>query len=331
MAHANRRLLATALGALLFAFFFGWSFVTAFHEPTPHEVPVAVVAPAAQVHELTAILDARILGGLSLQTYPTPAAAQEAVTQRAVDGAFIAGAHPVLLVASAGGSATVQLLDQTFSTVASSSGLTVRVSDVVPLPAGDSAGLALFFLMLSMLIPSIAIGLASTFAARGSRARARAGVLIGAAIAIGAVAAWIIDGITGAVPGHYLALAGICALLSLAVSAPCAALARITPPAAGLAVLTFIVAGIPATGGPAGMARFMPAFFRDLAPVLPPSRTLSALTNAAYFGGNRIDLDLWVVGVWAGCGLAVLALTSLLGHARSTPRQHVPREVASRG
>jgi hypothetical protein len=125
MAHANRRLLATALGALLFAFFFGWSFVTAFHEPTPHEVPVGVVAPTVQTHELTAILDARIPGGLSLQTYPTPTAAHEAVAHRAVDGAFIAGAHPVLLVASAGGSATVQFLDQTFSTVASSSGLTL--------------------------------------------------------------------------------------------------------------------------------------------------------------------------------------------------------------
>ena len=331
MAHANHRLLATALGALLLSFCFGWSFLAAFHAPAPHEVPVGVVAPTAQAHELTAMLDARVPGGLSVQAYATPAIAREAVAQRVVDGAFIAGVHPVLLVAGAGGSVTVQFLEKTFGAMTSSSGLTLRISDVVPLPAGDSAGLTLFFLVLSVLIPSIAIGLASTFAAGGSGVRARVGVLVGGALAIGAVAAWAADGITGAVPGHYLALGGICALLSLAVSAPSAALTTITPPAAALAVLAFIVAGIPATGGPAGMAAFMPAFFRDLAPGLPASRALPALTNAAYFGGNGIVLDLWVLAIWAVCGLAALALISQRGHARPAPRPHKPREAAALG
>lgn len=331
MAHANRRLLAVAAGALLFAFCFGWSFLAAFHEPTPHQVPVGVVAPAAQAHELGAVLDARIPGGLSLQAYPTTAAAREAVAQRAVDGSFIAGAHPVLLVAGAGGSATEQFLETTFTAVTAPSGLTLRVSDVVPLPARDSAGLTPFFLMLSVLVPSLAAGVASTLAARGARARAQAGVLTAAAIAIGAAGPAIADGVTGAVPGHYLALAGICALLSLAVSAPAAALARIAPPAAALAVLAFIVVGIPATGGPAGLARFVPAFFRDLAPGLPASRALPALTNAAYFGGNAIALDLWVLATWAACGLAVLALAGLRARTRPAPRQHMPREAPARG
>jgi hypothetical protein len=331
MARVNRRLLVTGLGALLFTCCFGWSFLTAFHAPSPHGVPVAVVTPAAQAHELAVMLNAHIPGGLSLQTYATPATALQAVTQRAVDGAFIAGVHPVLLVASAGGSATVQFLEKAFGPVASSSGLTLQVSDVVPLPAADSAGLTLFFLMLSVLMPSIAIGLASTFAARRARTPAQAGALAGAAIAIGAASAWIADGVTGAVPGHYIALAGICALLSLAVSAPAAALARITPPAAALAVLIYIVAGIPATGGPAGMARFMPAFFRDLAPGLPASRALPALTNAAYFGGSGISLDLWVLAIWAAGGLAVLTLTGLRGHDRPAPYRHEPREAVAQG
>jgi hypothetical protein len=308
MTHANRRLVGIAAGALIFCFSFGWSFLAAFHAPAPHQVPLGVVAPAAEAHQLSAMLDAHVPGGLSLHTYASVAAAREAVVQRAVDGAFIAGAHPVLLVASAGGSATAQFLETTFGSVASAAGLPLRVSDVVPLPASNSAGLALFFLMLSVLIPSIAVGLVSTLAARNSDARPQAGVLTVGAIAIGAVAAWIVDGITGAVPGHYLALAGICALLSLAVSASSAALARITPPAAALALLSFVVVGIPATGGPAGMAQFMPAFFRDVAPGLPASRALPALTNAAYFGGSETALDLWVLAIWIVAALVVLVL-----------------------
>jgi hypothetical protein len=44
------------------------------------------------------------------------------------------------------------------------------------------------------------------------------------------------------------------ALFSLAVAAPTAALARVWPPLTALAVLAFIVAGIPVSGGPANLA-----------------------------------------------------------------------------
>lgn len=316
MEHPNRRLLPAALGAVLFAFCFGWSFLAAFHDPAPHQVPVGVVAPAPVTHQLEGMLNARVPGALSPHAYATPAAAREAVAHGETDGAFIAGPHPLLLVASAGGTATAQFLEKAFGAAASSSGLSLRVSDVVPLPAGNSAGLALFFLMLSVLVPSIAAGLASTLAARGARAWAQGIALAVAAIVIGAAAAWIAVGITGGVTGHYLALAGICALLSLAVSASSAALARIARPAAGLAVAAFIVVGIPATGGPAGLARFVPAFFRDLAPGLPASRALPALTSVAYFGGAGIGHDLGVLAIWAVGGLAVLALSGLLPAGR---------------
>ncbi|MBO0819620.1 MAG: hypothetical protein J2P26_02085 [Nocardiopsaceae bacterium] len=305
-------MLAIAIGALVFAFCFGWSFLAAFHAPAPHNVPVGVVAPAPQAQQLGTMLNAHVPGGLSLHPYATPDAAREAVLHRSVEGAFVAGPHPVLMVASAGGNATAQFLQTAFGAAASSTGLHLRVSDLVPLPAANSEGLTLFFLLLSVLIPSLAVGIASSLAARGSKTWLQGTVLIVTAAAMGAVGMWIANGITGAVHGHFLALAGICALLSLAISASTAALARIAPPAAVLAVLAFVVVGVPATGGPVGLARFMPAFFRDLAPGLPASRALPALTNTAYFGGHQITNDLWILAIYAVADLVVLPLAGLL-------------------
>ena len=84
------------------------------------------------------------------------------------------------------------------------------------------------------------------------------------AVVIGLVAAAIADGIAGL--GNYAAIAGIVALFSLAVAAPTALLARIWPPLVALAVLAFIVFGIPASGGPANLASFTPGFLRVLGP-----------------------------------------------------------------
>ncbi len=138
-----------------------------------------------------------------------------------------------------------------------------------------------------------------------------------AAVVIGAATAWIADGATGALPGHYPALAGIAALFSLGVSTRTAALARIAPPGVALAGLTFIVVGVPATGGPVGLAQFLPAFFRFLNPALPASVTIPAMTNVVYFDGHAIGQDLWVLTAWAVGGLLALLAASRFRVQRS--------------
>jgi hypothetical protein len=260
----ERRLVLTAVGGLLFASCFSASFLAAFHEPRPHQVPVALVAPASEIHQLKATLQAGLPGGFSARSYPSRATARAAVLDRAVDGAFLAGRRPELLVASAGGAATVQLLTQTFEQVASSTGQQMQVADVAPLPAGNSDGLSAFFLVLSVLLPSLAVGVVSSFASKGTHVGLQVGALVGAAAAIGAVTVWVADRLTGALPGHYLALVGIAALFSLAISGPTAAFVRIAPPAAALGVVISVMIGVPATGGPVGLTIFLPTVYRVL-------------------------------------------------------------------
>lgn len=311
MNKSEQRLVAGAVGAVIFAMCFAGSFLAAFHNPSPHRLPVAVVAPTPLVHQLAAGLDAHAPGAFRIERYPDGGAARAAVAERAVDGALLASSQGLqLLVTGAGGVASAQTLTQAFSALAASAGQRLKVTDVAPLPAQNREGLSVFFLTLSVLFSSVLVGAVSSFAARAAPAARRVGVLVVSAVVIGAATAWIADGATGALPGHYLALAGIAALFSLAVSAPTAALARIAPPGVALAGLTFIVVGVPATGGPVGLAQFLPAFFRFFNPALPASVTIPAMTNVVYFDGHAIGQDLWVLTAWAVGGLLALLAAS---------------------
>ena len=69
-------------------------------------------------------------------------------------------------------------------------------------------------------------------------------------------------------------------------------LARIWPPLVALAVLVFIVFGIPVSGGPANLASFTPGFLRVLDPVLPLGVAASTIRNVVYFGGHATTLPV---------------------------------------
>ena len=138
---------------------------------------------------------------------------------------------------------------------------------------------------------------------------------VAAAVVSGVVAAAIADGIAGL--GNYAAIAGIVALFSLAVAAPTAVLARIRPPLVALAVLAFIVFGIPASGGPANLASFTPGFLRVLSPVLPLGIAASTIRNVVYFGGHATSTYIWTLAAWALAGVVGLILVMAL--RRSAP------------
>src|ERR1700722_16557195 len=189
----------------------------------------------------------------------------------------------------------------------SRTGSKLVVTDVVPPLPGDTQALSSFFLLLGALIPSVAAGSGSALAFR----KARPALGIAAAVAVG------VAGL-----GNFPAIAGVTALFSLAVAAPTAVLARIRPPLVGLAVLLFIVAGIPDSGGPANLAGFSAAGFRAFDSVLPLGVAGSVMRNVVYFGGHSTALHLWVLAAWAVAGLAGLVVLT-------TRRRAVPAGTAA--
>src|SRR5689334_16656639 len=107
---------------------FAFSYVGAFHDPTPHQVPVAVVGPPAAAAQLNRLpgdpLDAR-------QASSRPDALSQ-IDDRDVYGAYEAATNR-LFVASAANFATAVALERTFNRVRAAQGRpAVRVTDVKP-------------------------------------------------------------------------------------------------------------------------------------------------------------------------------------------------------
>jgi hypothetical protein len=279
--------------------------LSAFHDPTPHAVPVGIVAPAGAGRQLRSALERTAPGAFALRSYPSEARARTGVVDRQVDGALVTGAHAMtVLIARAGGAGPAQFLTTAATGLAAHTGKRLTVVDAVPPLGDDSEGLSPYFMILCVLFPSVATGSITAHLFRRRRTAWRIGIPMVTAVALGLAAAGVADGITGA--GDYLSIAGIVALFSLATSAPTAALGRIKLPLIGLAVLAFLILGLPASGGPSDLGAFVPGFLRALHVVLPLGIATDALRNTVYFHGADTAGSLWVLAGWAAAGIGVL-------------------------
>lgn len=141
-------------GVLLIQLAFVLSYVGAFHHPTPHQVPVVVVAPAQ-------------IGPRRNRTQraPRPSALRHRRSQRSsrVDpvtrrfGECRVHRGPVdktdsLLVASGGGAAVVTAVEDVFAQVEAAGHRTMTVTDAVPDQPGDGRGLSGFYLVVGWLV-----------------------------------------------------------------------------------------------------------------------------------------------------------------------------------
>jgi nucleotide-binding universal stress UspA family protein len=307
----HRALAGFIVASAAFAAIFVALTLSAYHAPRPHDLPVGIVGPAAVTTRIEHGLDSAIPGAFGWHNYPSESGARTGITQREVDGALIAsGPNLRLLIGTGGGTTPAQFLTQAFGAAAARSGHPLVVADVVPPLPGDTQALSSFFVVLGVLIPSLAAGSGSALAFRRARPALAVAVPVAVAVVIGLVCAAVADGIAGL--GNYAAIAGVVALFSLAVAAPTALVARIWPPLVIVAVLVFIVFGIPVSGGPANLASFGPAFLRVLDPALPVGLAASVIRNVVYFGGHATALHLWVLAAWALAGIAGLILVTTL-------------------
>ncbi len=314
-----RMQIALVTGNLVFASLFMTLALSAFHQPAPHDLKVGVVAPAPVTRALGQALGRADPGGFELRAYPSEARALAGIDDRRLDGALVLSSHDTrLLVADAGGTGPANALKGALGAAAARLGRQLQVVDAVPPRTGDSQALSSFFVILCVLFPSLATGVAAAHLLRHLRPLPRIAVPVVAAVAIGLAAAGIADAVSGL--GNYLPIAGIVALFSLAISLPTAALGELKPPLVALAVVVFLILGLPVSGGPAGLASFGPSLLRAFDSVLPLGVASSTVRNTVYFGAHDITGHILVLGAWALVGLVGLAVTTSLARQTRAPR-----------
>jgi hypothetical protein len=292
--------------ALVLTLAFVFSYVGAFHDPTPHEVPVAVVGPPAVAAQLNRLpgdpLDAR-------QASSRPAALSE-IDDREVYGAYDAATNR-LFVASAANRATALALEETFNAVAAAQGKpAVSVTDVKPLPPKDPNGTAAFYAVIAWVfggyIASTLIGLIGSPRSRSrQRAAARIGALAGFGIVAGVLSVLLLRASFDVFSGHVVALCAVAALTIFASGAASAGIQAAAGPAGtGLVILVFVILGNAASGGP--FARpLLPGLWSTIGGVLPPGASVDLARSSLFFDGARIAGPILVLVGWAALGTAL--------------------------
>lgn len=292
--------------ALVLTLAFAFSYVGAFHEPTPHNVPVAVVGPLA----VTSQLDALPGDPLDARQASSRADALSRIDDREVYGAYDATRNR-LFVASAANRATAIALEATFNRVAAAKGRpAVRVTDVKPLPPKDPNGTAAFYAVIAWVfggyIGSTLIGLLGSPRSRNrQRATARIGAFAGFGIVAGILSVVMLRACFGAFSGHVVALCAIAALTVFASGAATGGIQAAAGPAGtGLVILVFVILGNAASGGP--FARpLLPGLWRTIGGVLPPGASVDLARSTLFFDGARIAGPILVLVGWAALGLAL--------------------------
>jgi hypothetical protein len=117
-----------------------------------------------------------------------------------------------------------------------------------------------------------------------------------------------------ALPGPYLAVAGVAALVVAAVALTAAGLFRVLGPAGlALAAVLFVVVGNPGSGN-ATAPELLPGFWRVAGQLLPPGAGGQALRDVAYFDGHALLAPALVLAAWA-----LLGATLVLAGRRKPP------------
>lgn len=303
----RRAAVATAL-VLLIGLAFVWSYVGALHEPKFHDVPLAVAGPATLAQRLNATQ------AFSAGRVATRAAAIRRIEERQAFGAVIATpAGFEILTAQAAGIAVATGLatDLPVTLRAAARGGRIKITDVRPLPRGDSRGITPFYLAVGLVVAGYLgaafLGLVFGTKPVGHRVWWRLLVVGTIALLMGLLSTALVNAI-GPLRGDYVALALTGTLLCFAVGNLAVGLqSALGVLGTGLAILLFVVLGNPSSGGPFS-TELLPGFWRAIGPWLPTGAGVDLIRNIAYFDGNATARPIAVLLGWMALGILLAAL-----------------------
>jgi hypothetical protein len=284
-----------------------FSFLLAFHHPTPHHIKVAVAAPSATTAQLQHELDTAVPGGFTLRSVGSAAEARSAVLGNDAVAAFApAPHHPRLYGAKADGATVESIVREAFTSVAQKAGATLDFRELVPSRSGDTLGTSPFYLLMACSLPAYFLVVAMQRAV-GFNRRAHVATIVGAG-AVAAVACYLTAAYgMHAIPQHPLSLLYLFLLtqaVSLTTYGLVSFLGQFFP---GAAITLFILLGVSSSGATVPVD-LLPGFFRSLHPVLPMGNTADALRDVGYFNDRHLGRPTAVLCAWIALGAALIML-----------------------
>jgi len=277
-----------------------------------------VLGPRQTVAGVERALDTDLPGGFRFTAVADPAAADRAVRDRdvyaALDLTRPGTAH--ILLAGANGTAVTQTVTTAFTGAAKQLGASTTVSDLVPLPSGDSRGLVVFYYVFGLALSSFLFASFFHQSAAGASLGVRMAMPLAFAVVVGAGLAVIADIGFGALAGHPWQVAALSAMISYAVCITTFALTRLLH-SAGIAVAAalFTIIGN-ATGGGALNWHFLPGGWRWVSQLLPTGAGVTSLLNVQYFDSHHLGPALLTMSLWIGAGLLLLVVLPALAWTR---------------
>lgn len=331
---AGLTLLGTAIIQLLLAA----AYLVAFHNPKPHDLPIAVVKDKIPVAQIVQRIDNDSGGAYAAKEFSDTAAAKTALQTQEVY-AIYAPNFPTstITIASANGKTTshavavslvsvdenvqkqlrLQMQQDPRQAAASAAPVSAaHVDDIAPLANGDG-GVSLFYTAFSAVfggyIAAVALNLV-----RGKRKFTKRNAIVRitgfcmTAITTGLIVAAIaVHGVDAFPANHFWIMSGILALTYFGVAAFSSALiSAIGIAGTALIIVLFIILGNPASGGVVPVALTDSGPWHWLAAILPTGAAVSALRQAVYFDGVQVASHLLVPCIYAVIGVAGLLLIS---------------------
>lgn len=281
------------------------------HEPTPREMPVAVVGATPEQTEQTVDgLEQNMNGLFDFRAVDNADEARDLVADREMVGAYIlpSAAHPsaTLFTSQAAGSSAQQVVTQVFGQVSDGQNIPLDTEDIAPLPESDSSGTSAMYIAMGWMLSGFMIIVVGANAAPSSRPLRKLLPISAIYSVFMSTVIWLIAGpITGAIDGHFWPLLGVGAVAIFCLSMFAAFFERLIGMLSILPVIAVLMfLGVPSSNG--ALSIYMsPEIFRVLHDYLPMPAAVESVRSIVYFGGDIV----WPhIGTFATWGLISLLL-----------------------
>lgn len=300
-----KNLIAPVMTAVVLTTLFSVNYTSSGHEPVAANMPFGVVGSSSLPQAAQSNLFS-----LDVKEYPNQGAATDAMNKGEIYGALIAsGSSNTLIVVSSISDLSPLDIAGNFEDAANKAGETITVKTYAPTPLApkDPYALVVATLLVALLVGGYTSASLLAGAIGSTSSRWRGVWLLGFAIATGLVvdliATYWLEGLPSA--SFWIAWP-IISLIILVVALVAAVLQRVLGPLGViLTVIVVIQFGNPSSGGSNG-APYLPSFWHDIGPFLPPRNAFILLRNTLYFGGNGIGQALTVLLIYTVVAGAIL-------------------------